>query len=109
MKQNFEVLMTEEVIKFLDKLDKKARDKIHYNIKKAKYTNNPELLKKLSEYIWEFRTKYNNIQYRLLAFWDSEKKSIIICSNGFIKKTPKTPKSEIKKAEAIRREYLKSF
>jgi len=108
MKENFEVKMTADVVDFLDKLDEKARNKIHYNIKKAKFTNDSGLLKKLNDNIWEFRTKYNKIQYRLLAFWDHTEKALIICTNGFIKKSQKTPKEEISKAEAIRKDYFDS-
>ena len=32
--------------------------------------------------------------------------SLYTCQNGFIKKTQKTPKSEIRKAKKYRKEYL---
>jgi phage-related protein len=70
--------------------------------------NDPELFKKLNEFIWEFRTKYNKNYYRLLAFWDKTEKedTLVLATHGFIKKTNKTPKTEIKKAEEIRKEYF---
>jgi len=68
MKQKFGVLLLGEVWELLDTLDEKTKDKIFYNIDKSKYVNDPELFKKLEEDIWEFRTKYNRIYYRLLAF-----------------------------------------
>ena len=68
MKQKFEVLLLGEVWDLLDTLDEKTKDKIFYNIDKSKYVNDPELFKKLEEDIWEFRTKYNRIYYRLFAF-----------------------------------------
>ena len=66
-------------------------------------------LKKLDENIWEFRTKYMTKQIRLLAFWDKteKKETLVVATHGFIKKTQKTPKSEIKKAEKIRKQYFK--
>lgn len=108
MKLNFEVELLPEAIEFLDNLDDKTREKIYYNIKKAQQTNDIELLKKLNDNIWEFRTLYNSKAYRLFSFWDisSGKERLIIATHGILKKTQKTPPKEIKKAENIRREYL---
>jgi len=58
--------------------------------------------------IWEFRTLYNGICYRLLAFWDNDAKSLIVATHGFIKKTEKTPQKEINKAISIRDIYFKN-
>ena len=63
MKQKFDVILLGEVWDLLDSIDEKSRDKILYNIDKAKYVNDPELLKKLDELICEFRTKYNKSYY----------------------------------------------
>ncbi len=108
MKENFEVEFLEEVFEFLDKLDEKARNKILFNIDKAKILTNSDLFKKLNEDIWEFRTLYNKIQYRLFAFWDKtdEKVTIVIATHGIIKKTQKTPKKEIDKAKEIKKLYF---
>ena len=46
-----------------------------------------------------------SLQYRLLAFWDKNRKSLVIATHAFIKKTQKTPLQEIKKAEKIMRKY----
>lgn len=62
MKVKFEVIFLEQAIEFLEKLDDKSRNKIYYNIDKAKLINDPKLFKKLKDEIWEFRTKYNTIQ-----------------------------------------------
>lgn len=104
----FRVAFLEEANEFLDRLDEKARDKIFYNIWRSRSTNNKELFKKLQGEIWEFRTKYNTT-YRLYAFWDKTKKSdtVVISTHGLIKKTGKTPKSEIERAEKLREEYFK--
>lgn len=70
---------------------------------------NIELFKKLEKSeIWEFRTLYNGIAYRLFAFWDTEEKALVVATHGIIKKTQKTPSKEIAKAEAIRKEYFKN-
>jgi phage-related protein len=71
--------------------------------------NDPELFKKLDGEIWEFRTFYNKTHFRLFAFWDNFKKdyTFVVCTHGIIKKSRKTPPSEIKKAESLRKQYLK--
>jgi len=50
-----------------------------------------------------------SLQIRLLAFWDKEdsKETLVVATHGFIKKTQKTPKNEIEKAEHMRLEYFK--
>ncbi|TRZ51642.1 type II toxin-antitoxin system RelE/ParE family toxin [bacterium] len=108
MRKFFNVSFLEDVIKFLSNLDEKARTKIIYNIDKASYTQDPELFKKLTENIWEFRTSFNKTYYRFFAFWDKSGKadSLVICTNAIIKKTKKTPLKEIKKAEKIRLNYI---
>lgn len=104
----FRVEFLEEAKAFLDGLDDKARDKIVYNIWKARSTNDKELFKKLQDEIWYFRTKYNKTYYRLFAFWDKTDKTdtFVISTHGLIKKTDKAPKSEIKKAEQAREKYF---
>jgi restriction endonuclease len=66
-----------------------------------------ELFKKLeNSNIWEFRTLYNGIAYRLFSFWDVNTDSLVIVTHGIIKKSQKTPKKEIEKAERLRLEYF---
>ncbi len=104
----FRVQFLEEAKEFLDELDEKARDKVIYNIWKARSTNDKELFKKLQDEIWEFRTKYNKTYYRLFAFWDKSDKTdtVVISTHGLIKKTDKIPKSEIERAENSREKYF---
>jgi len=66
----FRVEFLEGAKQFLDGLDEKARDKIYYNIWKARMTDDRELFKKLQDEIWEFRKKFSKTYYRLFAFWD---------------------------------------
>ena len=103
----FKVKFLEEAKQFLDSLDEKPRDKIFYNIWKSKNVKDEELLKKLDNEIWEFRTLYNKSAYRLFAFWDETENSMIIATHGIIMKTDKTPKKEIEKAKKLRLDYLK--
>ena len=108
MKERFKVLFSKDADDFLESLSQKAKDKILSNIRKANYVLNPKLSKKLEGTdIWEFRTKYDGIQYRLLAFWDTSTNSLVVATNGFIKKVQKTPKQQIKRAEEIRALYFK--
>ena len=53
MDYRFRVDFLEEAKEFLDKLDEKPRDKIIYNIWKARSINDKELLKKLQDEIWD--------------------------------------------------------
>jgi len=109
MKRLFQVEFLDDAVDFLSELEHKAAQKIIYNIDKASYTQDPTLFKKLSGDIWEFRTRFSNKQYRILAFWDrrDSKNTLIICSHGFIKKTNKAPDKEIMKAEKVRKKYFK--
>jgi len=104
----FRVVFLEEANEFLDGLDEKSRDKIFYNIWKARSTNDKELFKKLHDEIWEFRTKYNKTYYRLFAFWDKTDTTdtIVISTHGLVKKTDKIKKSEIERAEKLRKDYF---
>ena len=53
-------------------------------------------------------TLYSGIAYRLFAFWDTEKETLVITTHGIIKKTQKTPPKEIAKAIEIKRKYFNS-
>ena len=100
--------MFTEVRDFLKTLDLKAVEKIFFNIDIAERTKDPVLFKKLSGNIWEFRTKYNKMEYRLLAFWDksTSTETLVVATHGIVKKTDKMPLKEIDRAEAIRRSYF---
>lgn len=108
MKPKFEVVFLEQAIMFMSKLDTKTKKKIYYNLDKAKLKNDSKLFKKLSEDIWEFRTLYQGIQYRLFAFWDKTDKTqtIVFSTHGMVKKVSKVPKAEIEKAMKIRADYF---
>jgi phage-related protein len=54
--------------------------------------------------IWECRIRLGSNSYRILGFMGI--KNFIILTHGFIKKTNKTPKSEIMKAEELKRDYI---
>lgn len=108
MDKLFEVIILEEALEFLNRLERKHYEKIIYNIRKSQVKPDPELFKKLTDDIWEFRTLYQGIQYRLLAFWDkaSANDTLVISTHGFIKKRSKVPDNEIQKAVNIRTSYF---
>jgi phage-related protein len=54
--------------------------------------------------IWEVRVQYGNDIFRMLGFFRDG--NLIILTNGFAKKSQKTPLSEIALAEKRKREYL---
>lgn len=103
------VVLMKEASAFIEKQPLKAQQKIYYNIFKVEEgVMEVEIFKKLENTeIWEFRTLYNSVCYRLLAFWDTDEDTLIIATHGIIKKTQKTPAKEIAKAENIRSEYFK--
>jgi hypothetical protein len=108
MDKHFDILFLNDAFEFLSSLERKHYEKILYNIRKSQVEIDPELFKKLSDDIWEFRTLYQGLQYRLLAFWDktSAKDTLVVSTHGFIKKRSKVPDNEIQKAIDIRAIYF---
>lgn len=89
-------------------LTRKLQKKVFYNIDLAEQTNDPKLLKKLQQDIWEFRTKFSGLQVRLLAFWDKSdnKETLVIATHGFVKKVDKISANEIDRAVRLREKYF---
>lgn len=61
--------------------------------------------KPVEDGIFELRTQAGNDISRVLFFFFTGKK--IVLTNGFIKKTQKTPKAEVEKAKKYRSDFLK--
>lgn len=108
MHKLFDIIFLEEAFAFLSNLDRKHYEKILYNIRKAQTGYDPELFKKLNDEIWEFRTLYQGLQYRLLAFWDKTiaENTLVVSTHGFVKKRSKVPDNEILKAKQLRAKYF---
>jgi len=108
MDKLFEIIFLDDAYEFLKSLERKHYEKILYNVRKAQIEQNPELFKKIYGEIWEFRTLYQGVQYRLLAFWDkfSCSETLVISTHGFVKKRSKILDSEIKKAMQLRIKYF---
>ena len=98
----------DEAFAFLKSLDKKHSEKILYNIRKAQTSRDPKLFKKLTDEIWEFRTLYQGLQYRLLASWDKtgNENTLVVSTHGFVKKRSKVPDNEIERATQLRTRYF---
>ena len=108
MDKLFDIVFLDETFDFLSHLEKKHYEKILFNIRKAQTRHDSKLFKKLIDEIWEFRTLYQGLHYRLLAFWDKtdSKNTLVISTHGIVKKTNKVPVSEIQKAKQIRTKYF---
>lgn len=93
---------------FLLTLDTKMRAKMT-NIISILQDNGYELRepysKHLSEGIFELRAKVGSDITRVLYFFYIDRK--IVLTNGFVKKTQKTPPQEIERAKRYRADYLK--
>ena len=108
MNKLFDIIFLEDAFEFLNSLDKKHYEKILFNVRKAQTEHNAELFKKLKDDIWEIRTLFQGIHYRLLAFWDktNSENTFVVATHGFLKKRSKVPDSEIKKAIQLRVKYF---
>jgi phage-related protein len=56
--------------------------------------------------LWEIRVSAGNGIFRVFCFFD--KGNLIILLSGFQKKTQKTPRTEIKRAEKLKKEYYEN-
>ncbi len=103
-----QVILSSEAVAFVRLQPLKAQQKIAYNIRKLECgVMDKELFKKLEgSEIWELRTLFDGICYRLFAFWDTEAETLVVATHGIVKKTQRTPQKEIGKAERIRQEYF---
>ena len=110
MKKQIDVALTDEAKEFVKQLLPAVRKKIATAFEKTEAGHHGDWFKKLTstEDLWEFRIDGPNHTYRLFAVWDSrgDTETLVVCTHGLDKKTQKTPKSDIDKAERIRRDYF---
>lgn len=96
------------VSEFLDSLSSKQAKKVTWVLNLVE--NQPrvpvEYFKKLTgtSGLWEIRIQYGSDIFRLLGFIDDGK--LVILTNGFTKKSQKTPANEIQIAELRKTDYL---
>lgn len=96
------------VEEFIDSLSGKQAQKVLWVLRLIQELDSvpSQYLKKLvnTDDIWELRVQVGNNIFRLLGFFDRDK--LIILTNGFTKKTQKTPSQEIELAEQRKQDYL---
>lgn len=84
--KNIYILLTDEAKAFVRSLPDKVQKKITYNIRRVEGGEiDKKLFKKLNDDIWELRSSFSGLCYRLLAFWDKNHNSIIIATHGIVK------------------------
>ena len=97
------------VAKFIRDQDDKTAAKITATLEHLEETKQPahHLFQKMSgtDDLWEVRVKQSGSIYRLLGFFDGQ--TLIILTSVFQKKTRKTPRQEIRTAEARKADYYK--
>ena len=92
---------------FYKTLQPKELAKVEQNLKELKRLGmftKPPLMKQLTDFIYEFRTKTNELYIRILFF--KLPGNEIVFTNGFKKKTDKTPPNEIEIAIQRRKNYI---
>ncbi|NTV68310.1 MAG: type II toxin-antitoxin system RelE/ParE family toxin [Chlorobaculum sp.] len=97
------------VDEFLESLSTKEAEKVFWVLRLvAELTLIPaEYFKKLknTDRIWEVRAAHGNNEFRLLGFFDNG--NLVVLTNGFAKKSQKTPLEQIALAEQRKSEYLR--
>ncbi len=95
------------VLKFLEGLNDKQAQKVAWVLRIIRDFDfiPKDYFKKLGGTdLWEVRVNVGNNTFRLLGFMD--RNNFIVLTNGFQKKTQKTPKKEIEIAEKRMGDYL---
>ncbi len=93
---------------FLDSLSGKVAQKVVWVLKLLEDLDIIPVtyFKKLSgtEDIWECRIQHGSDIYRVFCFFDSH--ATVVLTHGFKKKSMKTPRQEIERAESYKKDYF---
>jgi phage-related protein len=96
--------------KFFDQQTKKVQAKILWIFKIIEEIDRiPELYLKYlknTSGLYEIRVQIGSNTYRIFCFFDMD--NLVIIGHGFQKKSQKTPKQQIEKAEKIKKDYYDS-
>ena len=96
------------VKEFLDSLSSKHAQKVAWVLELVETLDQIPIqyFKKLknTDEIWEVRARIGSNSFRILGFIDGDE--FIVLTNGFSKKSQKTPKQEIELAEKRKADYL---
>ncbi|HNS16125.1 MAG TPA: type II toxin-antitoxin system RelE/ParE family toxin [Syntrophorhabdaceae bacterium] len=94
---------------FLDLLPSKAAQKVTWVLSLLEDLDivPSSYFKKLvgTDEIWECRIQFGPNAYRIFCFFIGN--SVVVLTHGLIKKSQKTPKQEIEKAQTYRKDFLK--
>jgi phage-related protein len=93
---------------FVDALDEKAAARIDAFIERLRVYGNRmqgKFVKKLTDDIFELRVKQFDRIFRVLFFFQPG--MLIVITSGFQKKTEQTPPAEIKRAEQLKKLWMK--
>lgn len=103
------IFFGDKVLDFYSSQEAKVQTKMEYVLDLVRFEQRipMKFFKKLENTngIYEVRIITSQKSIRILCFHDDG--NLIVLTNGFIKKTQKTPKREIKLAEKMKKEYLK--
>ena len=104
------VLYEDHFLKFYKDQELTVQEKIEYVLDLVRFENHvpKKFFKRLenTDGIYEVRVITSIKSIRILCFLDEG--NLVILMNCFLKKTQKTPKKEIKRAEKLKKEYLKN-
>lgn len=105
-KENGEIPVNDFLLSLNEKMRAKAAKEIHILSEYGNRLREP-YSKHIQEGIFELRIKFaSDISRIFYFFFDGNK---IILTNGFIKKTQKTPKEEIEKAIKYKEDYQRRY
>jgi phage-related protein len=97
------------IAEFLDSLNAKDARKVTWVLRliEEQVLVPSSYFKKLknTDEIWEARAQSSGNAYRILGFQHGD--SFVVLTNGFAKKSQKTPRAEIRLAESRRAEWLR--
>ncbi|MBL1279844.1 MAG: type II toxin-antitoxin system RelE/ParE family toxin [Fluviicola sp.] len=102
------IVYKQHFIEFYSKLDNKTQLKVEYVLDLIRFEKRVpnKFFKHLSgtDGIYEIRIVTTFKSIRILCFLEEE--SLVVLVNCFLKKSQKTPRNEIRKAEHLKREYF---
>ena len=93
---------------FFESLDEGTQEKILYGMLLLKTQERlpSKFVKPIRDGLFELRIEWQGNIYRIFFCFDEGQ--LVVLFNCFQKKSQKTPKKEIKRAEAIKKEYFES-
>ena len=91
--------------RFMQGLTQKEQQKVKYGLLLLKSQDkvSTRFVKYIRNGIYELRTLYNGNIFRVFFIFDDG--NVVVLFNGFQKKTPKTPESEVELAIKIKESY----